>query len=252
GHRYHRTLRLPRGSGFAELDLAPGAARSGTGGGRHRQVPVRLTLEDLRDVTAAVRRCRDLCDLDADPAAVAETLRASPALRPRADAAPGLRVPGCADAFELAVRTVLEQHHPPEQAARLCGRLAARWGERAVAPDGEPDRLFPTARALADADPAALGLGVRQAATVRSLARAVADGTLTLEQDADREATAAALRALPGLAARSVARIATHALRDPDVFCAEDPVLQRAAHAQGLPRDPHALAHEAHAWRPCR
>ncbi|RLV04330.1 AraC family transcriptional regulator [Streptomyces griseocarneus] len=252
GHRYHRTLRLPRGSGFAELDLAPATARSGPAVGRHRQVPVRLTLEDLRDVTAAVRRCRDLCDLDADPAAVAETLGASPALRARADAAPGLRVPGCADAFELAVRTVLEQHHPPERAARLCGRLVARWGERAVAPDGEPDRLFPTARALADADPGALGLGTRQAAAVHSLARAVADGALALGQDADRETTVAALRALPGLAPWAVARIATHALLDPDVFSAEDPALRRAAQELGLPRDPHALAREAHAWRPWR
>ncbi|MGW1072902.1 DNA-3-methyladenine glycosylase 2 family protein [Streptomyces sp. NPDC002537] len=247
GNRYHRTLRLPRGSGFAELDLTPGGS-----GNTQQQVPLRLTLEDLRDVTAAVRRCRNLCDLDADPAAVTEVLGTSPALRPLTRARPGLRVPGCADGFELAVRTLLEQHHPPARAVRLCARLTAGWGDRAVVPEGEPDLLFPSAQALADADPEALALGAGPGAAVRDLARAVADGTLSLEQDADREDTVAALRALPGLKPWTVGRIAAHALRDPDVFSPDDPRLRRAARELGLPTDRRALARQAHAWRPWR
>ncbi|MGW3570360.1 DNA-3-methyladenine glycosylase 2 family protein [Streptomyces sp. NPDC000941] len=126
GDRYRRTLRLPRGSGVAELDL-----NSATSGGREPvpEVRLRLSLDDLRDITAAVRRCRDLLDLDADPAAVADALGPDPLLGPLVRAAPGLRVPGCAEGFELAVRVVVEQYAPLDEARRLCGRLAAGYGE---------------------------------------------------------------------------------------------------------------------------
>ncbi|MEU1665749.1 AlkA N-terminal domain-containing protein [Streptomyces sparsogenes] len=126
GDRYRRTLRLPRGSGVAELDL-----NSATSGGRDPvpEVRLRLSLDDLRDITAAVRRCRDLLDLDADPAAVADALGPDPLLGPLVRATPGLRVPGCAEGFELAVRVVVEQYAPLDEVRRLCGRLAAGYGE---------------------------------------------------------------------------------------------------------------------------
>ena len=48
----------------------------------------------LRDVPSAVRRCRALLDLDADPVAVDEHLARDPLLRPLVAAVPGRRVPG--------------------------------------------------------------------------------------------------------------------------------------------------------------
>ncbi len=283
GDRYRRTLRLPRGSGVAELDL-----NSAISGGREPvpEVRLRLALDDLRDITAAVRRCRDLLDLDADPAAVADALGPDPLLGPLARAAPGLRVPGCAEGFELAVRVVVEQYAPLDEARRLYGRLAARYGEP-VGPTGEavgparetgpgreagpgqadaacdagapapavgPDRLFPSATALADADLAAFGLGDEPAAAVRALARATADGTLRLGRDADREEVTARLLALPGVRPWAVQRIAAHALGDPDAFDPEDPGLHHRTHALalGLADSPAALVRHARGWRPWR
>jgi AraC family transcriptional regulator of adaptative response / DNA-3-methyladenine glycosylase II len=249
GH-YRRTLRLPRGTGRADADLSAAAHGRGTGT-THQQVTLRLALTDLRDVTAAVRRCRDLFDLEADPAAVAEVLGDDPALGPLVMGAPGMRVPGCADGFELAVRAIAEQQ--PRHAAGWCEQLAVRFGE----PDpgagaDEPDRLFPSAAALVDADLAAAGLDDERVAAVRAVACAVADDKLRLEQDADREETVAGLLELPGITSWTARRIATHALRDPDVFCAEDPLLYRAARRLGLARDRRALAERARAWRPWR
>ena len=66
-------------------------------------------LDDLRDLAAAVQRCRRLLDLDADPVAVADVLGADPLLAPLVAAAPGRRVPGAVDGLELAVRAVLGQ-----------------------------------------------------------------------------------------------------------------------------------------------
>ncbi|GHJ37790.1 DNA-3-methyladenine glycosylase 2 family protein [Streptomyces sp. TS71-3] len=148
-HLLRRTLRLPRGSGRAELDLTGCRADRDA---KQQQVTVRLWLTDLRDVTAAVRRCRDLLDLDSDPAAVAEALSGAPWLGPLVRARPGLRVPGCADGFELAVRLLAEQYLPGPGARQLCGWLAARHGEPLTAPDGAPAILFPTPAALAEAD----------------------------------------------------------------------------------------------------
>lgn len=250
GTRYRRALRLPRGCGSAELDLTPHP--TGTGSAAQQQVPLSLTLEDLRDVTAAVRRCRDLCDLDADPGVVAEVLGACPEMAPLVAEAPGLRVPGCADGFELAVRAILEQHGPLAKAVAICARLVARWGEPAVVPDGAPDRLFPGAQALVDADLHAAGVGERPGAAIRALAREVADGRLRLEQDAERAETVTALLALPGVKPWTVERIATHALRDPDAFSPDDPELRRAAQKLGLPGGRRALAGQARAWRPWR
>jgi AraC family transcriptional regulator of adaptative response / DNA-3-methyladenine glycosylase II len=63
--RYRRTIMLPNGPGI--LSLAPAAG----------YVDCELQLEDLRDLTAAVQRCRRLLDLDADPEAVTGYLSAS-------------------------------------------------------------------------------------------------------------------------------------------------------------------------------
>lgn len=250
--RYRRTLRLPRGTGIAELDLKTAVEGHEP---KRQEVTLRLSLEDLRDVTAAVRRCRDLLDLDADPAAIAEVLRPDPLIGPLVEAAPGLRVPGCVEGFELAVRVVLEQYASLGDVRRLCGRLAGHCGEpvKAVA-DGQLTRLFPSASALVDADLGALGLGDEPAAAVRTLSRAVAGGKLQLGRDADREEVSALLLALPGVSSWTAQRIAMHALGDPDAFDPEDPDLRRAVRAPG-PAVGHAAAGlytRTDSWRPWR
>src|SRR3954452_8169394 len=83
---YRRSLRLPHGSGVAELRPADG------------QVQATLHLDDLRDLGPAVQRCRRLLDLDSDPQTIADHLRDDPLLGPLVQAAPGRRVPGHVDA----------------------------------------------------------------------------------------------------------------------------------------------------------
>lgn len=248
GTAYQRTMRLPHAPGLLTM--------SDTGEGTLR---VEARLGDLRDVTAAVRRCQDLFDLDADPAAVADVLRADPALRPLVDARPGLRVPGCADGFELAVRAVLGQQVSVAAARTFAVRLARRFGDALpddTAGGGEEGWwLFPTAARLAAAGPDELrtiGLTTRRAATLHALAVAVAEGGLTLDRGADRAAAAAALPALPGIGAWTAAYVGLRALGDPDAFPASDLGLRKAAEALGLPGDPRALAAHAERWRPWR
>ncbi|MFJ9038104.1 bifunctional transcriptional activator/DNA repair enzyme AdaA [Streptomyces sp. NPDC102406] len=195
---FRRTLRLPYGTGIVSVDEAgheqPGARTEHRGG----WLDARIHLTDLRDLTTAVGRLRRLFDLDADPYAIDERLGADPRLAPLVAARPGLRSPGAADPEELAVRILAG----PARSARL----VERYGKRLDAPCGGLHRVFPAPDSLAD-EPGTLG----------ALARALADGTLTLDPGADRDDADQALRALPGMDARTAALIRLRALGDPDV-----------------------------------
>ncbi|WP_197367471.1 bifunctional transcriptional activator/DNA repair enzyme AdaA, partial [Streptomyces clavuligerus] len=128
---YRRTLRLPHG--HATVALAP----------RPGHIACRLALTDPRDLTIAINRCRRLLDLDADPVAVDERLRADPVLRPLVDAAPGRRVPGTVDAAEFAVRAVLGQQVSTAAARTHAARLVRAHGESIMDPEGGLTHLFP-------------------------------------------------------------------------------------------------------------
>ncbi len=241
---YRRTLRLPRGGGVVEL--APAAAH----------VQCTLRLQDLRDLPAAVARCRRLLDLDADPVAVDEHLSRDDALAPLVRAAPGRRIPGHVDGTELAVRAILGQQVSVAGARTLAGRLAARYGAPAPA-DGSLTYLFPAAEVLAETDLAEtdladVGIPKARARAIRELCTALARGSLDLAPGADRHEVERTLLALPGIGPWTASYVALRALGDPDAFPAGDLGLRRAAEWLGIPSDPAALSAYAERWRPWR
>jgi AraC family transcriptional regulator of adaptative response / DNA-3-methyladenine glycosylase II len=215
GGRYRRTISLPNGNGILSLGpLAPFP------GGRH--VDCELQLEDLRDMTAAVQRCRRLLDLDADPEAVSGLLAEDPVLGPLARACPGRRSPGHVDGSELALRAVLGQQVCVAAARRLGARLVASYGKPLERPDGTLTHCFPTAETLAAADPAALPMPGSRARALTGLAAALAGGELSLDPGADRDQAEAALLALPGIGPWTAGYIRMRALSDPDAFLPGD------------------------------
>ena len=237
---YRRSLRLPHGSGVVELGEADDHVRC------------LLRLDDLRDLSAAVQRCRRLLDLDADPVAVDELLRTDELLASRVAARPGRRAPGTVDGDELAVRAVLGQQVSVLAARTLAGRLTIRHGKPITAPDGGVTHLFPEAAALADVAPGDFGVPAARGRALRSLARSLAEGELTLDPGADREGVAARLVSLPGIGAWTASYIAMRALGDPDAFVPTDLGARRGAARLGLPADPKDLARRAERWRPWR
>jgi AraC family transcriptional regulator of adaptative response / DNA-3-methyladenine glycosylase II len=255
GGTYRRVLALPHGAGVATL--APGDSRAGD------HVRCELRLGDLRDLAAAVQRCRRLLDLDADPVAVDDALASDPLLAPLVHAAPGRRVPGAVDGAELAVRAVLGQQVSVAGARTLAGRLTAALGEPlpealadgeraapAEPPPGAPaggrlTHAFPTAAALAAADPAGLPLTRARAHALTSLCGAVADGSLALDPGADRDATRERLLRLPGIGPWTAEYVAMRALGDPDAFPATDLGVRKALDRLGAAAAPER-------WRPWR
>ncbi|MFC5829649.1 bifunctional transcriptional activator/DNA repair enzyme AdaA [Nonomuraea insulae] len=200
GGAYSRSLALPHGTGV--VTLRPGAGH----------VVCELRLDDLRDLAAAVRRCRRLLDLDADQEAIDAFLGADPLLGPLVAARPGLRVPGCVDPEEMAFRAATPRGHLAD--------LVHRYGERLATPAGPVTHLFPQASALAGgvtfplaSAPAGLSDG-----TLRHLARALADGTIRLDVGCDPHLAGKQLSDLPGMSRWAVAYIRMRALGDPDVL----------------------------------
>ena len=160
--------------------------RGGRADAATRPRPAVLRLDDLRDLTTAVQRCRRLFDLDADPHAIAEQLGTDPDLGPLVAKAPGLRLPGAVDGAEIATRAVLGQQISVAAARTLAGRLVALAGTPLAGPDGTLTHLFPTPESLADADLAAIGMPASRRVVLGSIASALADGDVVLDPGAER------------------------------------------------------------------
>jgi AraC family transcriptional regulator, regulatory protein of adaptative response / DNA-3-methyladenine glycosylase II len=228
--RYRRTLQLPNGTGILSVGPAPGwapgsmpASAPGSGGREDPgYVECELQLEDLRDLTAAVQRCRRLLDLDADPEAVTAYLTADPVLGPLALACPGRRAPGHVDGSELALRAVFGQQVSVAAARRLGARLVATYGKPLERPEGPLTHCFPAADTLASADPAALPMPRARASALTGLAAALASGEVSLDPGAERDRAEAQLRAMPGIGPWTACYIRMRALSDPDAFLPTD------------------------------
>ena len=234
---YRRTLRLPHGPGIVELTPTP------------EHVVCRATLTDLRDLTTAIARCRWLLDLDADPVAIDELLRADPELGPVVASAPGRRVPRCVDGAELAVRAVLGQQVSTAAARTHAARIVAKHGEPLGDPSGGLTHLFPAPEALAEVQ---LAMPATRRRTLAALVQALRSRRLSLDPGCDREEAMSRLSELPGFGPWTTQVIAMRALGDPDAFPVADLGVRRAAEALGLPAAPAALTARAERWRPWR
>src|SRR6201990_2537814 len=109
---FRRTLRLPNGNGIVSLNPH----------GDHGRCE--LVLDDFRDLSTAIARCRRLLDLDADPEAAVDVLSADPLLSALVAKAPGQRIPRTVDEAELALRVVIGQQVSIKAARTHARRLA--------------------------------------------------------------------------------------------------------------------------------
>jgi AraC family transcriptional regulator of adaptative response / DNA-3-methyladenine glycosylase II len=245
GRTYARSISLPNGGGILRLSIPDHPAA---------YVDCELILDDLRDLTTAVQRCRRLLDLDADPVAISGYLSADPTLGPLVTKCPGRRVPGHVDGDELAIRAVLGQQVSVAAARRLAGRLVADYGKPLARQEGTLTHLFPDAPTIAGALPAAgpgtLPMPRARGNALTGLAAALASGDIRLDPGADREHVAGQLLALPGIGPWTASYISMRALADPDAFLPSDIGVRDAL--RRLDHDPRDAARLAERWRPWR
>lgn len=234
---YRRNICLPTGRGFLEVSLDPASY----------SLLLRVEFPHPGALFYLTERIRALFDLNADWPAIVASLRADPVLRQHIDARPGLRVARCWNGFELATRAILGQQITVKAATQLAGRLVAAFGQPFPSRPGLT-HLFPAPEVLAHANIASIGLPKARAETIRALARAVSDGSLSFERIVDTTAFLARLRQIPGIGPWTAQYIAMRALGEPDAFPSGDIGLLRALRLTTV----RALESRAEAWRPWR
>lgn len=220
---------------------------------RH-EVELQVAPTLLPALGSVLQRVRQGLDMEADPALIDPVMALPPAGTSRTAwpaPAPGLRVPGAMDGFEVAVRIILGQQVTVAAARTLTRRLVDALGEPIATPWPDLDRLFPGADTLASAsadDIGRLGIVRQRVAALKALATAVRDGHIVLHRGAPLQPTLDALRALPGVGEWTTQLIALRALSWPDAWPGTDIGLLSALGT----RDPKAAEAAAQAWRPWR
>lgn len=237
GGCYHRTTEVDGRTGSIDISCHPSQPA----------LLLEVRFPDSSALLAIVERVRRMFDLAADPETIEAQLGGDRLLRRLLEKYPGIRMPGAWDGFELAVRAILGQQVSVRAATTIAGRIATMYGA-AVDTHRGAARLFPDPKRLADAPLEAVGVMPARAATIRRLARAVADKTVRLSPDCDSTAVVSALTTLPGIGPWTASYVAMRALGEPDAFPCGDLMLRRMT--GGL--TPRTLEQRSLAWRPWR
>ncbi len=229
-------------AGWLAAEFVPGNAE------HPPHVQLRLAAEFAPHRDRAVAVARRWLDLDAAPELIDAALGGLPG-------APGLRLPGSVDAFEMAVRAVLGQQVTVAAARTLARRLVEHFGASRPTPWPEVAREFPAPERLADTaieQVAALGVIRSRAGAIIALAQRwpVLSGQLCGTRQPG--ALMDALCAVPGIGPWTAHYIAMRALGWPDAFPPRDvavlnalrPIFGTTTH-----REAEALAER---WRPWR
>lgn len=269
---YRPPLDWDRLIGFLRPRAVPGLERIGAGsyrrsvtaGPAHAVIDVRRVAGsaclELRvpsvlapDLVDLVDRSRRLFDLDADPETIGAVLRGDPELSGLVDAAPGMRVPGCWDRFELGVRAILGQQVTVRGATALMGRLVAAAGDPLPdPPEDGPTHRFPAPDTLARFDLCRMGIPAARAEAIREFARRFTRGRVRLDPSRGLEETVRALTGIPGIGEWTAHYLAMRAAGHPDGFPATDLGLRRALGGRSGPAAAAAVRRRAERWRPWR
>jgi AraC family transcriptional regulator of adaptative response / DNA-3-methyladenine glycosylase II len=214
-------------------------------------IELRVRTAEPRALLAVVERARQLFDLGADLDPVHRHLKRDTELGPWVEQLRGVRVPGAWHGFELIIRAIAGQQVSVKGATTVTGRVAERCGEPLPAElaGGGIERLFPTPRALTEANLDGIGMPAKRVETMRRVATAILEGELVFDLS-DPERLQRSLVAIPGIGDWTAQYVAMR-LGEPDAFPASDLGLLKSA-ANGGASTPKQLKERAEAWRPWR
>jgi AraC family transcriptional regulator of adaptative response / DNA-3-methyladenine glycosylase II len=241
GRCVRRTLRagaVTPGAGWIEIEFARDTPLV------HLRFAPELAGASAR-VVAIVRRW---LDLDATPEAIDAALAALPG-------APGLRLPGGTDAFELAVRAVLGQQVTVAAARTIAGRFVERFGAPLSTPWPDITRSFPQPELIAAAPiehVAELGIIRTRAAAIIAIAQAWGEIAPLLAARARPEPLIARLCAIKGIGPWTAHYVAMRALGWPDAFPPNDVAVLKAMNQLFGTASQREADQHAQPWQPWR
>ncbi|GHC98845.1 DNA-3-methyladenine glycosylase 2 family protein [Zhihengliuella salsuginis] len=243
---YVRALALPHARGVVRL----GPDASGV-------LRARLTLDDARDLAAAVAAARHLADADADVPGIEAALGRTPWLRPLVAARPGTRIPGIPTLHEAALRAITGQQITVAAGQRLMAAAVGAVNGGAPPGNRHDDGGAPTSSSLLRPFPSA----GEALATLDGWFRGPASRRRTIEDaltllagtpDAPPGDLLERLARVKGIGPWTLAYTRLRALGDPDVDLGGDVALANNARALGIAEGRSALSAALDGTRPWR
>lgn len=214
---------------------------------------VTLSSTLLPHVPLVLARIRHLFDLESDPSAIDEVLAPMSNLVPGLPV-PGMRVPGCFDAFETTVRAVLGQQVTVKAASTLAARMVSAYGTPlATGIEGlthafpTPERILELGSPLSDRL-GPLGITAARAGTIQALASSYVHGSIDFSPSAHPETEMEKLLALAGIGPWTAHYLAMRVMGWPDAFLETDHGVKKAL----SPRTRQEIRELAEAWHPWR
>jgi AraC family transcriptional regulator of adaptative response / DNA-3-methyladenine glycosylase II len=190
-----------------------------------------LVLEFTHSLTpvlpALLSRVRNLFDLNARPDIISKHLGKDKRLAALVRRAPGMRVPGAFNGFELGWRAIMGQQITVKAATTVACRFADAFGDSYLTPYPQLSRLTPAPARVAKAsvdEIARLGIVSARSKSILALAQAQDSAELLLDSGVHHnpDETIRRLADLPGIGLWTAHYIAMRALRWPDAFPKED------------------------------
>lgn len=198
-------------------------------------------------------RIRHLFDLYCNPHAVYERLQVMNEIRPGLCVL-GTRVPGCFNAFEMAVRAVLGQQITVKAASTLAARIVKTYGTPIQTGIVGLTHIFPLPEDIMAMGGAIqnhfgeLGVIAARSHTIYELARALVQGEIDFDLCAQPEEKMKKLMTIRGIGSWTAQYIAMRAMEWPDAFLETDAGVKKALQ----PYTSKEMLEMAEAWRPWR
>lgn len=190
---------------------------------QNNKIEIKFKLNKNTNIIEMIARLKNIFDLDADPMVIENNLKKDNKLKVFLKQHKGLRIAGCWDGFELAVRTIVGQKISVKAAQTILSRMVEMYGEKQNLDKLLPlERFFPSPEIIVSADLSSIGLTAAKITALKSLAFHVANKTLILDGTADFEETCHKLLSIKGIGLWTTEYIAMRALRNPNAFPESD------------------------------
>lgn len=219
--KYFRTVCLGKFKGWISVSHLP----------QKNSIEVAISAKLIPTLPLLLNRLRYIFDLNARPDVINSCLMQDSRFAKSIRTIPGLRVPGCFDGFELAIRAILGQQISVKAATTVASRFIKKFGEPINTSVEQLHYLWPTPEVvslLIEDDIASLGIIRRRAQSIILLAKAIVDGTLNLNTIDHPEQVIEKLTSIPGIGKWTAQYIIMRALHWPDAFPKEDIILQKS------------------------
>lgn len=196
-------------------------------------------------------RIRHLFDLHCDPDAIYETLRVMNDIRPGLCVL-GTRLPGCFNAFEMAVRAVLGQQITVKAASTLAARIVDTYGIPIQTEIPGLTHVFPAPEDILALDGpieshlGPLGVIAARSKTIYELARAIVQKEVDFDFPVQPEEEIKKMMTIRGIGSWTAQYIAMRAMEWPDAFLETDAGVKKALQ----PFTSKELLEMSNAWRP--